>query len=86
MRKALILTSAVVAGLASCGFVERDMWLPAFACTGWNIFLLIVNTGRKKRRAGTRRKVDKENVQRPIYSYSTARGGWRQAYEERWYT
>lgn len=79
MRKIVILASVIGSGLALCGFAENGMWLPAIGCIAYNFFVLWANT-RRKPRAATQGK----EMNRPIYSYSNIRGGWRQDVNERW--
>ena len=84
MRKQIIiLATAIIAGIATCGFAEHGMWLPAIGCIGWNVFLLIVNTTRKKPRAATRSKEDIVPM-KPLYTYDTTLQHWTQDMKERW--
>ena len=43
MKKIIILSTAIIAGLLTAAFAENGLWWPAIGCIGWNIFLLIVN-------------------------------------------
>ena len=43
MRRIIILTTAIAAGLLTAAFAENGMWLPALIGIGWNAFLLIAN-------------------------------------------